>query len=57
MVDPSTIIEWSAGLRCVMKTVAQHDQLLNEVRKVSLHNLFGTEIGILIVTLDDQKPT
>ena len=35
VVDPSTIVEWSAGLRCVMRTVAQHEQLLSEVRKVS----------------------
>lgn len=34
VVDPASIIEWSAGLRCVMKTVAKHDHIINEIRKV-----------------------
>ncbi|PQE12618.1 ATP synthase subunit beta protein [Rutstroemia sp. NJR-2017a BBW] len=34
VVDPATIIEWSAGLRCVMRTVAKHDQVLQEIRKM-----------------------
>jgi hypothetical protein len=34
IVDPASIIEWSAGLRCVMKTVAKHDHIINEIRKV-----------------------
>lgn len=36
LVDPATIIDWSAGLRCVMKTVAKHDHVLQEIRKVGL---------------------
>lgn len=34
LVDPATIIEWSSGLRCVMKTVAKHDTMLLEIRRV-----------------------
>jgi len=34
IVDPASIIEWSAGLRCVTKTVAKHDNIINEIRKV-----------------------
>ncbi|KAG4435759.1 hypothetical protein IFR05_008773 [Cadophora sp. M221] len=34
VVDPATIIEWSAGLRCVMKTVARHESVLNDIRKM-----------------------
>jgi len=31
VVDPSTIIEWSAGLRCVMKTVAKNENIVAEI--------------------------
>ncbi|KAH9212632.1 hypothetical protein DL95DRAFT_447543 [Leptodontidium sp. 2 PMI_412] len=34
VVDPASIIEWSAGLRCVMKTVARHENVLNDIRKM-----------------------
>ncbi|CAD6440515.1 25da57df-1377-47f1-a42e-d23236cedb74 [Sclerotinia trifoliorum] len=34
VVDPATIIDWSAGLRCVMRTVAKHDHVLQEIRKM-----------------------
>lgn len=34
IVEPASIIEWSAGLRCVMKTVAKHDNIINEIRRV-----------------------
>jgi hypothetical protein len=40
IVDPSTIIEWSAGLRCVMKTVAKHENMLHDIRRVSPHKSF-----------------
>jgi L-rhamnose mutarotase len=45
VVDPATIIEWSAGLRCVMRTVAKHDSILEDVRRVSLFaiDLTGVE--------------
>lgn len=33
-MDPATIIDWSSGLRCVMKTVAKHENVLQEVRKM-----------------------
>lgn len=35
-IDPTTIIDWSVGLRCVMRTVSKHDQLLGEIRKVRI---------------------
>jgi hypothetical protein len=34
LVDPSTIIEWSAGLRCVMKTVAKNENIVKEIQRV-----------------------
>ncbi|TVY33778.1 hypothetical protein LOCC1_G007083 [Lachnellula occidentalis] len=34
VVEPASIIEWSAGLRCVMKTVAKHDNIINEIRRM-----------------------
>ncbi|KAF7959244.1 hypothetical protein EAE96_002759 [Botrytis aclada] len=33
-VDPATIIDWSAGLRCVMRTISKHDHVLQEIRKM-----------------------
>ncbi|CAL3963854.1 hypothetical protein PZA11_001354 [Diplocarpon coronariae] len=33
-IDPATIIEWSAGLRCVMITVARHEGMLNDIRRM-----------------------
>ncbi|KAM0141486.1 hypothetical protein ACHAP3_002351 [Botrytis cinerea] len=33
-VDPATIIDWSAGLRCVMRTMNKHDHVLQEIRKM-----------------------
>lgn len=42
VVDPATITEWSAGLRCVMKTVAAHDNIIKEIRRVSkAYSTFG----------------
>ena len=38
IVDPATIIEWSAGLRCVMKTVAKHENMLHDIRRVSANS-------------------
>jgi hypothetical protein len=34
VIDPATIIDWSAGLRCVMKTVAKHENILHDIRRV-----------------------
>jgi hypothetical protein len=39
VVDPASIIEWSAGLRCVMKQVAKHENILQEVRRVRLQHI------------------
>ncbi|PBP26895.1 hypothetical protein BUE80_DR002217 [Diplocarpon rosae] len=33
-IDPATIIEWSAGLRCVMVNVARHENILNDIRRM-----------------------
>ena len=52
VVDPATIIEWSAGLRCVMKQVAKHESILQDVRRVrSL--VFSLQVNISHL-LDDQ---
>lgn len=48
VVDPASIIEWSAGLRCVMKTVARHENVLNDIRKVCSCHLV-TQIRMLII--------
>ncbi|KAK0104570.1 hypothetical protein ONS95_004856 [Cadophora gregata] len=34
VADPSTITEWSAGLKCVMRTVVKHESILNDIRKM-----------------------
>ncbi|TVY68732.1 hypothetical protein LSUE1_G005691 [Lachnellula suecica] len=34
VIDPASIIEWSAGLRCVLRTVAKHDHIIIELRKM-----------------------
>ena len=50
LVDPATIIDWSSGLRCVMKTVAAHEDIIKEIRRVS-HSLFPisvTDFGQMI---------
>jgi hypothetical protein len=33
-VDAASITDWSIGLRCIMKTVAQNDAILQRIRKV-----------------------
>lgn len=39
-LDPATILDWSTGLRCVMKTVAIHDNIIKEIRRVCIFPLF-----------------
>ncbi|KAF4621543.1 hypothetical protein G7Y89_g14530 [Cudoniella acicularis] len=34
IVDPATILEWSAGLRSVMKTVANRENVINDIRRM-----------------------
>jgi len=34
LTDPATIIDWPSGLRCVMKTVAAHDNIIKEIRRM-----------------------
>src|SRR5580704_8404919 len=35
-IDPATIIDWPSGLKCVMKTVASHENVIKEIRRVRL---------------------
>ncbi len=35
-IDPATIIDWSTGLKCVMRTVAQSDAIMARIRKVRI---------------------
>jgi hypothetical protein len=35
LIDPATIIDWSSGLKCVMRTIAKHESMLQDIRKVS----------------------
>lgn len=53
-VDPCTIIEWSAGLRCIMKTVARNESIVQEIRKVSMYHLSLLQV---LTIKDDQSPT
>ncbi|KAG9248698.1 hypothetical protein BJ878DRAFT_308362 [Calycina marina] len=32
IIDPATIIDWSSGLKCVMRTVAKQESILNDIR-------------------------
>jgi len=54
VIEPASIIEWSAGLRCVMKTVAKHDTIINEIRRVSV-SIIVLLISITDRHLDDQS--
>lgn len=33
-VDPATIIDWSSGLRCVMKVVGKNENIVEEIKRV-----------------------
>lgn len=35
LIDPATIIDWSSGLKCVMRTVAKQESILHDIRRVS----------------------
>ena len=54
-VDPATIIDWSAGLRCIMKTVAKHENIIPDIRRVLffLHPFAGY---LAYCLPDDQSP-
>lgn len=34
VIDPATILDWSAGLKCVMRTVAKQENILNDIRRM-----------------------
>lgn len=36
LIDPASITDWSSGLKCVMRTVAKHENLLHDIRYVGL---------------------
>lgn len=53
IVDPATIVDWSAGLRCVMRTVGKHNHILQEIRKVSKYILcsaYLSSISLILIT-------
>jgi hypothetical protein len=54
VVDPATIIDWSAGLRCVMKQVTQHESIIQDIRRVCLQ-LFFLHVNVSYIS-DDQSP-
>jgi hypothetical protein len=35
IIDPATIIDWPTGLKCVMRTVVKHENMLQDIRRVS----------------------
>lgn len=35
LIDPATIVDWSSGLKCVMRTVAKQESILHDIRRVS----------------------
>ena len=41
IIDPSTIVEWKLGLRCVNKVAAQNSNFAASVQKVCSHNTPG----------------
>jgi len=34
LIDPATIIDWSSGLKCVMRTIAKHENMLQDIRRM-----------------------
>jgi hypothetical protein len=54
LIDPATITDWSSGLRCVMKTVAAHENIIREIRRVSCINL---SLNTILTKADDKSPT
>jgi hypothetical protein len=48
LIDPATITDWSSGLRCVMKTVAAHENVIKEIRRVSHPRFYFSPKTILI---------
>jgi len=54
-IDPSTIIEWSAGLRYFMKTVAKNENIVQEIKRVS--QISQAPLTNVYSFLDDQSST
>jgi hypothetical protein len=52
LIDPATIIDWSSGLRCVMKTVAAHENIIKEIRRVSF---FLSSFRTILNKVDDKR--
>jgi hypothetical protein len=37
VIDPATITDWSSGLKCVMKTVARNENIVDDLKRVCVH--------------------
>ena len=46
IIDPATITDWSSGLRCVMKTVAAHENIIKEIRRVSRFRFSTSNVNL-----------
>jgi hypothetical protein len=54
IIDPATIIDWPSGLKCVMKTVASHDNVIKEIRRVRTQY---SGSGLYSLRIDDYSST
>lgn len=54
LIDPATIIDWSSGLKCVMRTVAKQESILHDIRRVIFDPLLLPCIYGSSPYLDDQ---
>jgi len=53
LIDPATITDWSSGLRCVMKTVAAHESIIKEIRRVSY---VPSSLNTILTKAADKSP-
>lgn len=53
IIDPATIIDWSSGLRCVMKTVAKNETMLQDIRRVHYYPNYRSFVTYTLT--DDQS--
>lgn len=54
MIDPSTIIEWKQGLRCVSKIANQNPDFAPTIRKVLCHHLPGSVVLTNLSAVDER---
>lgn len=56
IIDPATITEWSAGLRCVTKIAAQNPMFAEKIRGVSRKSsTFHTRANLDLKLINDQR--